>query len=164
MITVLHTDSTPKATFREELWTIFLVDDDHDDLLLAQRVLKNSPHIKEIVSVTSGDALFQELRARKSDDQTSSGTSQNMIILDIHMPGIDGVELLLLLRNNPDTKNIPVMILSGDPCTDTIETTYSMHANGFISKPLTGNDLDHVHAVFSRGNALFHECDDECDI
>lgn len=141
-------DSTREKTTPDDQWTVFLVDDDPDDLALGERVLKESPHIGEIVCVSDSEDLFRQLHERQFSDQPSN----NLIILDIHMPGLNGIELLAQLRSSPYTVKVPVMILTGDSRTDNIEKTYGMDANGFITKPLSSGHLSHIHGVLQRGS------------
>ena len=72
----------------------------------------------------------------------------NLIILDIHVPGSNGIEILQKLKENPMTEDIPVIVLTGDTSGRAVIDTYKSRANGFISKPL---NLEQVHQVIETG-------------
>lgn len=144
---VESTSLSPKNTTpTEDLWTVFLVDDDPDDLALNARVLQSSPKIGEIIYITNGDQLFHELRARDFFT-TTSPSAHSLIVLDIHMPGRNGIALLDNLKSSPYTENIPVVMLTGDYSTDNIEKSYFMKADAFITKPLSGDHIRHIDTV-----------------
>lgn len=151
MAATLGLEKSKNSPENEASWTVFLVDDDMDDQLLAERVLGKSPMIKDVVSVSSSEALFKELRSRHFFYDMPGDPPNSLIMLDIHMPGVDGIALLNQLRTSPYTEGIPVIMLTGDSRTSNIEKTYYMEANGYITKPLSGDHLDHIHAVLARG-------------
>ena len=134
-------------------WTIFLVDDDYDDLFLAKRVLQESPYINDVVCLNGRDALFRELSARHFFYDDPGNPPNCLIIIDIHMPDVTGIDLLSQIRSNPYTEKIPVMVLTGDPNTEHVEMTFSLMANGFIAKPLEDIHLPHIHKVFFNGRS-----------
>lgn len=140
-----------KMSKPEEEWTVFLVDDDCDDLKLAQRVLKNSPYIRDVRCISDSGDLFRELYLWHTMGSSADNPPNSLIILDIHMPGVDGISLLTQLRSNPHTEKIPVMILTGDGGSDKVERTFYMQANGFIVKPLNDEHLNHIHRVLEKG-------------
>ena len=144
-------DKTERGHDMELEWTVFLVDDDCDDLKLAERVLKESPYIRDVRCISDSGDLFRELYLWHTMGENSENPPKSLIILDIHMPGIDGISLLTQLRSNPHTEKIPVMILTGDGGSDKVERTFYMQANGFIVKPLGKDNLDHLHRVLEKG-------------
>lgn len=136
----------------DDLWTVFLVDDDPDDQHLAMQILKKSPFIGEIVCVSRGDDLFNALAARKyllSIDQRQ----QVLVLLDIHMPGITGLALLEQLRSNPYTSSFPVIILTGDQKSEKIYESYRRSASSFINKPFTQEHLANIHTILEYGDS-----------
>lgn len=134
-----------------DLWTVFLVDDNNDDLYLGERVLRHSPFIQDVVCVQGPEQLVYELRSRHFFYDDPGNPPNSLIILDIHMPEKDGIEVLNDLRSNPYTENIPIVMLTGDVQTENIEKTYKMAANGYIQKPLNDNHLAHIHRILKKG-------------
>lgn len=132
-------------------WTVFVVDDDVDDLALNRRVLEKSPHIEDVVCVSSADRLFAELHARYFFYDVPHSPPNSMIVLDIHMPGTDGICLLEQLKSSPYTEKIPVIIVSGDDRTRNIQDVHDLNACGFLTKPLYAENLENIHAVMEKG-------------
>ncbi len=150
MNTDIVSHSAVKQQPPQDSFTVFLVDDDPDDLTLAKRILKSSDHIENVVCLTRPRDLFRELEMRSVLNPLSG--LRSLILLDIHMPELGGIELLDQLKSSPYTENIPVVMLTGDHHTDNIEKTYRMNADAFIVKPLNANHVDHFQAILSGNN------------
>lgn len=131
---------------------VFLVDDDEADLTLAHIVLKGSHKITEIVCTPNAETLKEELLKRGYYHQNGDELPNALILLDIHMPKTSGMNLLTELRTHPQTQNIPVIMLSGDFQTDNIEKSYHLKANGFLTKPLNADHLDHIHNLMQSSS------------
>lgn len=65
----------------------------------------------------------------------------NLIILDVMMPGMDGIELCRQIRATPETETIPVLILSARGDAETVERGFEAGANDYLSKPILHHDL-----------------------
>lgn len=125
-------------------YTIFLVEDDSDDRSLAIDTLRKSPYIYNIHSFESGDLLLAHLDRVGHHSQYLMQHIPTLIMLDIHTPGTDGLKVLRDLKTSIITKDIPVVILTGDTSSEAVREASKCNANGFITKPLC---LDHVHEV-----------------
>ena len=134
-------------------YAVFLVEDDSDDRRQALRELRKSPHIGIVRSFESGDRLLKHF----ADEGYYSGNLMlhvpRLIILDIHVPGSDGREILKELKAHPLTENIPVVILTGDVSGDMESDAYKLRADAFLAKPLK---LENIHQVLRTGR---HEPD-----
>ncbi len=135
--------------------TVFLVDDNSDDLDLAMRTLRKTSEFCNIIPLKSGDALFDALTSqgvfREGIGQEDDHEAEFMIILDVHMPGDDGIKILQELRDNPLTADIPVLMLTEDTGTAAIEQTYTMRANGYFTKPLQETHINTILNIFEKG-------------
>jgi CheY-like chemotaxis protein len=80
---------------------------------------------------SSGRTFLQEIRQLPGRPA--------LILLDRHMPDLDGHQTLVLLKQNPDFKRIPVVMLSSDPSPQEIEGCYEAGANSFLLKTLSMN-------------------------
>ena len=135
-------------------WRIFLVDDDRDDQELLQRILKQSPYIQDIVIATNGKDLLRQLHAHNYYEEQEPGKTKNaLILLDIHLPEEDGLTVLQILKNNPYTCDLPIIMVTGDRASSNVHQSYMLNANAFLEKPLSAKHLDEVHAVMHKGNA-----------
>lgn len=75
--------------------------------------------------------------------ETLSQLSQlpDLVVLDRHMPGLDGHQLLLRLKTHPTYRKIPVIMMSADASVQEINDCYEAHANSFLIKPMKLNLL-----------------------
>ena len=111
--------------------TIFIADDDMDDLLLFQDALGSvDPEIK-LEHVSNGIQLLSLLGHLKPD----------LLFLDLDMPGKNGLECLVEIRQNPLYVVLPIVVFSSTTRPANIETAYEMGADLFFIKPANYNDL-----------------------
>jgi two-component system, response regulator len=111
---------------------ILLVDDDRDDVDITMLALKQNNIHNEVVVAKDGHQAIELLL--NSDEQDGS-LSPALILLDINMPGMDGMETLALLRNNNATRSLPVVMLTTSNNPDDVNKSYALGANSFINKP-----------------------------
>lgn len=109
---------------------VLIVDDDFINRKLLQTLLKKNPNVTDINEAENGsDAL----------DKIKKDSEINLILLDIMMPIVDGVEFLKIFRSDMSNSHIPVIVLSTD---DTRKTeVFDNGANDFIRKPIKEDDL-----------------------
>ena len=109
---------------------VLVVDDDFINRKLLQALLKKNPSVTEILEAENGsDAL----------DKLKKETDVNLILLDIVMPIVDGIEFLKIFRSDMSSAHIPVIVLSTD---DTRKTeVFDNGANDFIRKPIKEEKL-----------------------
>jgi CheY-like chemotaxis protein len=63
----------------------------------------------------------------------------NLILLDIKLPGMSGIDVLEVIKSNPETSGIPVVMLTSSALEEDISRSYKMHANSYVLKP-TGEE------------------------
>ena len=109
---------------------VLVVDDDFINRKLIQTLLKKNSKVTEIIEAENGsDAL----------DKMKKDPSINLILLDIMMPVVDGIEFLKIFRSDMNNANVPVIVLSTD---DTRKTeVYDNGANDFLRKPVMQDNL-----------------------
>jgi chemotaxis family two-component system response regulator Rcp1 len=114
------------------MFRLLVVDDNPADAELLRQLLKslNRPH--EAYFVTDGlDALeFLNCEGPYVDAPTP-----NLILLDVHMPRMNGFELLARLKSHPELRVIPVIMLSSSSSPDDIRKAYQAQANCYVLKP-----------------------------
>jgi len=109
---------------------VLLVDDDFINRKLLQTLLKKNATVTEVIEAENGsDAL----------DKLKKETDVNLILLDIMMPIVDGIEFLKIFRSDMSNAHIPVIVLSTD---DTRKTeVFDNGANDFLRKPIKEDQL-----------------------
>lgn len=114
---------------------ILLADDDHGYALLLQEAAKEGEVSLELHSVLDGTELFNFLT------NLSSHEFPDLILLDLNMPGKDGIMSLEEIKSHPGFKKIPVIIFSTSASEDMIDLCYDLGANSYIVKPFEFPDM-----------------------
>jgi two-component system, chemotaxis family, response regulator Rcp1 len=112
---------------------ILLVEDNAGDVRLTQEVLKDSKVRNNLVVATNGEEALACLRKQGKFKNTSR---PDLILLDLNLPIKDGREVLAQIKEDPDLKRIPVVILTTSKAEEDIMRTYDLHANCYVSKPV----------------------------
>ncbi len=117
---------------------ILLIEDNIGDIRLIQEVLKDSSVFQEILTVRDGVDAMAFLR-RKGEYQDAP--RPDLIVLDLNLPKKDGREVLAEIKNDPNLKRIPVVVLTTSRNEDDIVRSYDLHANCYITKSRNLKDL-----------------------
>jgi two-component system, chemotaxis family, response regulator Rcp1 len=112
---------------------ILLVEDNAGDVRLTQEVLKDSKVRNNLVVATNGEEALACLRKQGKFRNT---VRPDLILLDLNLPIKDGREVLAQIKEDPDLKRIPVVILTTSKAEEDIMRTYNLHANCYVSKPV----------------------------
>jgi len=115
---------------------ILLVEDNPGDVRLTREALKEGK-IKNNLFVTSNGV--EALEFLKQEGEYTDAIRPDLILLDLNMPRMDGRELLEKIKQEPDLRRIPVVILTTSKSEEDIVKSYDLHANCYITKPV---DLD----------------------
>lgn len=110
---------------------VFVVDDDDGHAYLIELNLRAGGLARELVRFSDGGELLDFLDA--ADDETQRPA---LILLDINMPGVDGITTLDRLKDNPATRPIPVVMLSTTMDPDEIRHCYDKGCALFLTKPV----------------------------
>jgi two-component system response regulator len=116
--------------------TILLVADNPDDQALTLRALKANNIMNEVVVVEDGaEALEYLFRTGAYADRAGEALPQ-VVLLDLKLPKVDGLEVLKRLRAEPRTRMLPVVILTSSKEERDVASGYSLGANSYIRKPV----------------------------
>lgn len=114
--------------------TILIIDDNWDDVLIMKRVLTRiSPEIRTEIA-TSGEAGLALLRDSKPPP--------SLILLDLNMPGMSGVDALCQIRGDDRLKDIPVVVVTHSALESDEKEAYAAGADSFLHKAF---DMDQFH-------------------
>jgi len=112
---------------------ILLIEDDDDDVFLMQRTLETDRILNRIHRVQDGVEGMQFLRR---EGKFAEAVRPDLILLDLNFPRMDGRQVLRKIKENPDLKLIPVVVLTtSDDERDVIES-YGHQANSYVTKPV----------------------------
>jgi len=109
---------------------VLAVDDDMINLKLLKSMLMKNPDVKEVIEAKNGADAIGHLKAR---------SDINIILLDIIMPVMNGLEMLKVVRADENLEQVPIIVLTTDETKKT--EALELGANGFIMKPVRNNDL-----------------------
>jgi len=116
---------------------ILLVEDNAFDAELAIHALKTRNLANKLVHVTDGQAALDYLFGPPGGEgAVSSHETLKVVLLDLKLPKVDGVEVLRHIRANPRTKMLPVVILTSSREESDVVKTYHLGANSYIVKPV----------------------------
>ncbi len=120
---------------------ILLVEDNDDDTFFILQVFKKAK-VKNNISVAA-DGVEAMAYLRKEGEYMNS-PRPDIILLDLNLPKKDGHEVLTEIKEDPELRTIPVIILTSSKADEDVIKTYNHHANCFISKPVKMEDFENV--------------------
>jgi CheY-like chemotaxis protein len=112
---------------------ILLVEDNPGDADLAREALEMSKMLNTLHHVEDGEAAMRFLHREKP---YTDAVTPDLIFLDLNLPKKDGREVLAEIKSDPELKRIPVVILTTSKDEEDILSSYNLHANCYISKPI----------------------------
>jgi len=115
---------------------ILLVEDNSSDEKLTVLALGKCEVENQIAIVRDGAEALDYLFARGSHAGRDPGTLPALVLLDLKLPKIDGLEVLRHIRANDQTKSLPVVILTSSKQDDDIAEGYASGANAYVRKPV----------------------------
>jgi two-component system, response regulator len=112
---------------------ILLVEDNPDDVALTLRALKKNNIANEVVVARDGEEALKTL--------FGGGKPPAVILLDLKLPKVDGLEVLEKVRKDPRTQLLPVVVLTSSKEQEDMVKSYKTGANSYIRKPVDFNDF-----------------------
>jgi two-component system, response regulator len=124
---------------------ILLVEDNPDDVTLTLRALKQNHILNRINVATDGAEALKFL----FDGDGPGLTAPGLILLDLKLPKVDGLEVLRRIRDDERTKLMPVVILTSSKLEEDILSSYRGGANAYVRKPV--NFAEFAEAIKTLG-------------
>ncbi len=129
--------------------TILLVEDNLSDIDLTRRALARRQIDNELVVVEDGQEALDWLFAKGRFATRDPRVLPAVVLLDINLPKVDGLQVLRKIRDNPVTALLPVIMLTTSQEEQDLLASYQLHANSYIRKPV--DFLQFVEAVGQLG-------------
>src|SRR3954470_8408480 len=120
-------------TTRKQPITILYADDDLDDQLLVKEALAEARLLNDLRFVGDGEELLDYLHRRGVYADRSKSPRPGLILLDLNMPRKNGREALAEIKQNPDFRRIPIIVLTTSRAEEDIYRSYDLGVNSFIS-------------------------------
>lgn len=115
---------------------ILLAEDDPAHAEIVRRNMENSRIANRLERVADGQAALDYLYRRGAFSDPDLSPRPGLILLDLRMPRIDGLEVLKTIKSDPDLMRIPVVILTTSAAEVDIARAYDQHANSYLVKPV----------------------------
>jgi len=128
---------------------ILLVEDNPDDIELTLRAFKQYNIRNEITVVRDGAEALDHLFATGAYSDRDTTTMPAIVILDLKLPKVDGLEVLQRMRADERTKTVPVVILTSSTEEQDMVSSYKFGANSYVRKPVDFTQF--VEAVRQMG-------------
>lgn len=112
---------------------ILLVEDNEGDIVLTKQALKKA-NITNGINVTKDG--YDAMRYLRKEGEFANAETPDLILLDINLPKMDGMEVLAEIKNDETLRSIPVVILTTSDSENDIVRSYNNHANCYITKPV----------------------------
>ena len=128
---------------------VLMVEDDDGDILMTREAFEYYKVQNRLHVVTDGEQALQFLRRQ---GPYADAPRPGLILLDVNLPRVSGLEVLAELKNDPDLLVIPVVMLTTSRAEEDIIRSYSLHANAFVTKPV---DFEHFMEAIRQIDNFF---------
>ena len=121
--------------------SVLLVDDDEGDLLMIREALDSNTSAHEVHVVHDGEEALQFLRRQGPFD---AAPRPDLVLLDLNMPRMDGRQVLAAVKADAELRTIPIVVLTTSRAPADIISSYQLHANAYVTKPMSLDELTDV--------------------
>jgi two-component system, response regulator len=118
---------------------ILIVEDNPNDAELTMRALKKHNLINEVYIAQDGKEALDFIFSEGKFGSRSQARPLKVIFLDLKLPKISGLEVLTRIKSDPQTKKLPVVIVTSSKEDPDIKAAYDLGANGYVVKPVDFN-------------------------
>ena len=128
---------------------ILYIEDNPNDIELTLRALKKRNLANSILIIKDGEEALEYIFCHGRYAQRDKGQKPKIILLDIKLPKVNGIEILKRIKSDKDTKTIPVIILTSSREESDLIKSYNLGVNSYVVKPLNFDSFS--EAVSSLG-------------
>ncbi|MFZ2958150.1 MAG: response regulator [Candidatus Ozemobacteraceae bacterium] len=128
---------------------ILLIEDNSSDIDLTKRALEKSHITNELVVLEDGEEALNFLFGSDVQPGAVQNRLPTLILLDLKLPKVDGLDVLRRIRSSELTKRLPVVILTSSKEEDDVAASYDLGVNSYIRKPV--DFLQFIQAIQNLG-------------
>src|SRR6195952_5002558 len=128
---------------------VLLVEDDPGDVLMTREAFADHKVRNNLFVVTDGVEALEFLRKQGG---YADAPTPDLILLDLNLPKMDGREVLAEVKEDPELRSIPVVVLTTSEAEEDVIRSYSLHANAYVTKPV---DFERFVAVVQQIDNFF---------
>ena len=115
---------------------VMLVEDNYDHAELVIRTLEDHHIANKIEHFSDGQTALNYLFRREGYADPAISPRPHIILLDLRLPRVDGLEILQAVKNDKELRNIPVIVLTTSEADKDVTRAYSHHVNSYLVKPV----------------------------
>ena len=119
-----------------EFVLVMLIEDNLDHAELVMRTLAEHQVVNQIRHFTEGQSALDYLFRREEYTDPATSPRPNLILLDLRLPRVDGLDILREIKNSDELRCIPVVVLTTSEAERDIARAYLNHANSYLVKPV----------------------------
>ncbi|RQG98018.1 response regulator [Natrarchaeobius chitinivorans] len=138
--------STSEYTTPERV-QILLVEDNPGDVRLTEEAFKQGRIENDLHVVSDGTKALEFLNR---EGEYADAPRPDLILLDLNLPRTDGEEVLEELKEDPDLRSIPVIVLTSSRAEEDIVKSYELHANAYLTKPVDPDEFIEAVRAFEQ--------------
>lgn len=139
---------------QDKLVDILLVEDNPSDAELALRALKKHNLLNRVEWVKDGEQALDFLFHRGA--YTDTNGLPRVVLLDLRLPKVDGIEVLRQVRTHAETRELPIVVLTSSKEERDVVAAYDLGVNSFVAKPVAFDEFSRVVAELGMYWALIN--------
>ena len=137
-------------------YPILLVEDNPSDVILTKHALQKAKLLNPVQVANNGEMAVDYLSGVEPYNNRDQYPLPVMVLLDLHLPGKSGLEVLAWLRQQPTLKDLPVVVLSASNRANDVNRAYDLGINSYVIKPVAFDALLKVMRYLNQYWILVH--------